>query len=104
MNELTKEQIGALKIVSELFLGELQFIEHFYSGDKDTRFMAMNELLMKKGLGNNAYEVDSEILSKYEKEYKEEYDEIFNGIIDGGKKEMCRLKGALQLINGYLEN
>ena len=64
----------------------------------------MNELLMSKGLGNNAYELDSKILSKYEKEYKEEFDEIFNGIIDGYKKERVRLKEALQLMDNYLEN
>lgn len=108
---MTKEEkIKAIEIVKGIIFEDLQFNEHFHSGDDETIFMASDITFDKYNIEVNT----EEEYNKYTELHKEEIDKTFDLLVSDGtdfKMFLNEFLSYLQsktedeaMLNGALEN
>lgn len=93
-----EEIINALTIVRDVIIHDLDLVDYFYSGDKDTFRIAMTNILEKHGL-HGYYELEQSNLEKYREMYNEEINSEYNRIILEGKDMVSKLNEYIKYID-----
>lgn len=86
MEKDIKNKIKALEVVEELISSRCQMIDHFYSGDKDTRIEAFSNILVKNGL-LSFYELSKDEVKEYSTKFSNEIDEEYTRLCQFGEVE-----------------
>lgn len=81
-----EKEINALEVVEEIISNRCQLIDHFYSGDKDTKIEAFNHILEKNGLPN-FYELSKVEIKEYENKFSKEIDDEYTRLCEFGSNE-----------------
>jgi hypothetical protein len=96
-NYKEKEIMKAFSIVEQIISDNNQVVDHFYSGDKDTRFEAMDSVLKKHGITNfNTLSVEER--EKYSVKYSEELNEELIGLVTFRNLELTNGDISLKFI------
>lgn len=96
----SKREIEAIKIVMDLNMKHMTFIDHFYCGDKDTYAEAFDSVMEEKGIEISFWDYPRDEAEKYEKIYESEIADKYSELVDWGKDQM----DFLEKVNEHLKD
>lgn len=87
-----------INLIKEKISTEMQMLDHFYNGDKDTLNLAYSNILENKGI--NSDDFDKELFYQYQPEIDKE----FARLTEYGETRMSMLKNVEGYMNELIKN
>jgi NAD kinase len=94
-----EEILKAFVLVIEIVSKNGQYINHFYSGDKDTRFLAASNVFKENNMPD-VYSLTDKQRGYYIDFYNEDIKNNFNKLVEFGKGEIK----TIGIVEEYLKN